>query len=163
MLLSRVCLGGEGEGGGGVAGRRWWGRGARQQGTAVSSPQTATSGVIFQQVTCRLQAWSPGLNWEPVGGSDREQLRTAWRRPPGAGPALCWAVCGGCLSPAQSSPRREAYAPFTDRGVGEAVRLAGPQALGRPGPLGQQSFHKGQMAGVGAPWSVGSGAPKDPR
>ena len=52
------------------------------QHLCLESPQTATSGVIVQPVTWRLQAWSPGLDWKPVGGSDREQLSTGWRWPP---------------------------------------------------------------------------------
>ena len=141
-----------GGGGVGVRGSRGW---------AVSSPQTAKSGVIFQQVTCRLQAWSPGLNREPVGGSDREQLRTAWRRPPGAGPALCWAVCGGCLSPAQSSPRRGPCAPFTDRGVGEAVRLVGPSGSRPAGATGTAVLPQRRADGWGGGTMV-SGV-RDPR
>lgn len=103
--------------------------------------------VILQHVTWRLQAWSPGLDLEPIGGSDREQLRMGCRwRPRGRWPALCWVVCR-VRSPPRSSPRIRPCGPFTE-GWGRLRAWWGPQAPGRPEPRGQQSYHKeGQTTG----------------
>lgn len=123
---------------------------------AFFSPQAVRKGIIFWELTCRLQTRAPSLGWAAYRGS-LEHLRG-------------WCLCCArhfrgfiCSEPAAG----RSYAHFARGQCREAVGLC--QCPEAPGPcLGrpvQLFFHKeGQPElGVGAVSSVWPGTPEDQR